>query len=41
MIPSGLALRNDRGHFCYDAVDGSSGSAANGGAASDYEIKLL
>ena len=41
MIASGLNLRNDRGHFFYEDFDGGSGSAATGGASSDYEIKLL
>lgn len=41
MIASGLDLRNDRGHFFYEDFDGGSGSAATGGASSDYEIKLL
>ena len=41
MIASGLDLRNDRGHFFYEDFDGSSGSAATGGASSDYEVKLL
>lgn len=41
MIASGLNLRNDRGHFFYEDFDGGSGSAANGGASSDYEVKLL